>query len=293
MERQSGIRHYNRRLKDIQGMTLASDLFSSVVFEDKKAVQDVLRILTGIKQLKIERVEPQRSYRNLYGHGAVLDVWAEGIDGAQYNMEIQIAENEDHLRRSRFIQSRIDSRIFAEGEVYGKLPELYLIFITKRDFLRSHSGVSEVIRSIKGTAMQAGNGVHEIYANMQYPAEDDEKTRLLKYICDTNNPDIPTDGFENLAKRVKYLKNDAGGIRYMCEVAERERAEGRAEGEMFHLIQLTMKKSQKGLRAGEIAEIMEEEVGVIDEILLAAAETGTDDSEKIFDCLWEFHHREY
>lgn len=40
MERQ-GIRHYRRRLQKVQEMNLTSDLFSSIVFEDTSAVQDI------------------------------------------------------------------------------------------------------------------------------------------------------------------------------------------------------------------------------------------------------------
>ena len=114
----TGIRNYRQRVKELKELNLTSDLLSSVVFEDTAAIQDVLRILTGICDLKILRVEPQRSLRNLYGRSSILDIWAEDSRGNQYNMEIQIAENEDHLKRSRFIQSRIDSRSLGSGMGY-------------------------------------------------------------------------------------------------------------------------------------------------------------------------------
>ena len=131
----TGILNYQQRVKELKELNLTSDLLSSVVFEDTAAIQDVLRILTGISDLKILRVEPQRSFRNLYGRSSVLDIWAEDSRGSQYNMEIQIAENEDHLKRSRFIQSRIDSRSLGSGVGYDELPDLYLIFVTEKDFL--------------------------------------------------------------------------------------------------------------------------------------------------------------
>ena len=76
-ERLAGIRLYEERRKKIKKMNLTSDLFSSVVFEDVRAVQDVLRILTGLKDLIVTCVIPQRNMRNLFGHSSVLDVWAE------------------------------------------------------------------------------------------------------------------------------------------------------------------------------------------------------------------------
>lgn len=86
---------------------------------------------------------------------------------------------EFHLKRSRFIQSRIDSRSLGSGVGYDELPDLYLIFVTEKDFLNVRTGITRIVRIIKGTDRQIENGVHEIYANLEYPAEDEEITRLL------------------------------------------------------------------------------------------------------------------
>lgn len=294
MEKLVGIRNYERRRRDILEMNLTSDLLSSVTFEDLLAAQDVLRIMTGMDDLKVVRVEPQRSFRNMYGHSSVSDVWAEDATYNQYNLEIQIAENENHLRRSRFIQSRIDSRCLSTGMEYGELPELYLVFITEKDFLGTNESSFEVVHRIKGLKRQLDDGVHEIYANLEKAASDDTKQRLLKYIKDTNNPEISTEGFENLAKRVNYLKSEEGGLQYMCSVIEREReegraegrvegrAEGRAEGNLLHLIRQTIKKCEKGMSVGEIAEALEEEEGTIERIVMAIVITGSKDAEGIY-----------
>ena len=77
MDKQVGIRNYERRRRDIVEMNLTSDLLSSVTFEDLLAAQDVLRIMTGMDELIVLRVEPQRSFRNMYGHSSISDVWAE------------------------------------------------------------------------------------------------------------------------------------------------------------------------------------------------------------------------
>lgn len=286
-----GIRNYEQRLKDIQGMNLTSDLLSSVTFEDPLAAQDVLRIMTGIKDLQVLRVEPQRTFRNMYGHSSVSDVWAEDEENNQYNLEIQVAENEDHLRRSRFIQSRIDSRSLGTGMEYEELPELYLIFITEKDFLCIGEGTVEVARVIERKGNRVDNGVHEIYANLEQPADDERKQRLLSFIKDTNNTDIPTEGFENLAARVRHLKSEEGGIRFMCNVIERERAEGyaegkeegREEGSWLHLIRLTMKKRDKGMGTQEIADLLEEDETTIERIVLAVVMSKSQDAEKVYE----------
>lgn len=74
MGKTTGILNYRQRVKELKELNLTSDLLSSVVFEDIEAIQDVLRILTGIRSLNVLRVEPQRSFRNLYGRSSILDV---------------------------------------------------------------------------------------------------------------------------------------------------------------------------------------------------------------------------
>lgn len=72
----------------------------------------------------------------------------------------------------------------------------------------------------------------------------------------------------------------------MCELLEREWREGmeegllkgRKEGELFCLINQTVKKRNRGMMAEEIAVMIER-------ILLAAAEAGLDEVEAIYDYL--------
>ena len=45
LEKRRGIEQYKRRREAVQKLNLTSDLLSSVVFEDRMTVQDVLKIL--------------------------------------------------------------------------------------------------------------------------------------------------------------------------------------------------------------------------------------------------------
>ncbi len=230
MKKESGIQIYEKRMKWLRKVDLTSDIFAAAVFEDVMAVQDVLRILTGMMDLHVKKVIPQKTIRNIYGHSNVLDVWGEDEKFRQYSMELQMSERNDHIRRNRYIQSQIDTRVFSAGEEYNDIPDLFLIFITKRDFLHQRTGITEVIRYIQGDNQEADNGVHEIYVNLQYKAEREEVNRLLDYFKDTNNPPENCRGFENLVKRVEYLKKSEEGVHFMCEWSQWERECGREEG---------------------------------------------------------------
>lgn len=91
----------------------------------------------------------------------------------------------------------------------------------------------------------------------------------------------------------------------MCELLEREWREGeregllkgrregeregllkgRKEGELFCLINQTVKKRDRGMAVEEIADALEEDRGMIEQILLAAGEAGSDEAEVIYACL--------
>lgn len=72
----------------------------------------------------------------------------------------------------------------------------------------------------------------------------------------------------------------------MCSVMEREwaegRAEGREEGNLLHLIRQTIKKCEKGMAVGEIAEALEEEVETIERIVMAIVITDSQDAEEVY-----------
>lgn len=174
-----------------------------------------------------------------------------------------------------------------EGDALRKDTEISLYRRRVREILlRVNIGVKRIIHMIEGTGRSVDNGVHEIYANLEYPAENNEMTRLLNYISDTNGT-TETTGFENLAKRVNYLKNEPGGVQYMCETLERERTEGRVEGDFFRLIKTVKNMKKKGMGVVEIADLLAEETGYIEKVLSFTEKAGTEDIQEVYQCMMD------
>lgn len=71
----------------------------------------------------------------------------------------------------------------------------------------------------------------------------------------------------------------------MCNVIERERAEGFEEGRWFQLIRLTMKKKEKGMAADEIADVLEEEEMTIKRIIMAIDKSGAKDVQTVYESM--------
>ncbi len=276
----------------LQKMTLMEDGFSSVVFEDKLALQDVLRILLGQRNLEIQSVITQKSIRNLYGHSSVLDIWAKDDEKRQINLEIQNKDMDDHVRRTRFVQGQMDTHSFPKGMAYREMPELFLIFLTRNDFLHSGRWKVEINRTMCGKPeVSVPNGVHEYYINLEQPPETEVVRCLLGYIKNTNDSEIDVSAFPNLAARVNYLKEEKGGKEDMGEVMDQiwkmgEEAgmeRGMEKGTALHVIRLVLRMNyDKGMDRMEISELIGEDESLVDEILLTAEQTETKVPEQVY-----------
>lgn len=73
---------------------------------------------------------------------------------------------------------------------------------------------------------------------------------------DKSESSYNTDTFPNLAERVKLFKEKKEGINIMCDIIDRERAEGRAEGKA-EVITLIRRKYQKQNTPEQAAEALE------------------------------------
>lgn len=75
----------------------------------------------------------------------------------------------------------------------------------------------------------------------------------------------------------------------MCIIAEElentEIQKGMEKGNMLCLIRQTLKKQKKGLSVSDIADMLEGEEARIHQILFAAAEAGTENEERVYECL--------
>ena len=80
--------------------------------------------------------------------------------------------------------------------------------------------------------------------------------------------------FPNLVKRVKLFKEKKEGINIMCDIIDRERAEGKAEGKA-EVIALIRRKYQKQNTPEQAAEALELEIDYVRKVMnMIAADEG-------------------
>lgn len=213
-------------LDAIREMTLLDDTFMTKVFEnDIKRAQFLLRILLTDDTIKVKEVTTQNRIKNLQGRDLQLDILAQKANGTLFNVEVQNENSGAIPRRARYHMSVLDGISLPKGQYFDKLPDNYVIFITKHDVLQGKLPIYHIHRTIDETGKSFADGSHIIYVNCEIQDET-PLGRLMHDFCCKNPDDMH---YQELAEKTRYLKEEQGGEQVMGDVIEKLMAEVRAE----------------------------------------------------------------
>lgn len=234
MKQNDKLLHYQKNMEYIWKFCLMDDDFMSKVFEDKGCASLLLQIILEKQNLKVVLVRTQETVSNLQGRSVRLDILAVDEENVFYNIEVQCKDGGAVPKRARYNSSLIDANITEPGDDYEKLPETYIIFITKNDVRGGGLPIYHIDRMERETGKEFGDKSHIIYVNGKIK----DNTRLGKLMHDfeCRNPDDMN--YKILADRTRYFKENEKGVQTMCEMMETMRAEaaeqaakeGRKEG---------------------------------------------------------------
>ncbi len=212
--------------KQIQEMRLIDDAFFEVFANNKKAVEEILRVILSDDGLTVVDVITQRSERNLFGRSIRLDALCYLGSGTLCNIEIQRFDNDDHFRRARFNSSMLTVRSSNPGESFADVSDVIVIYISEGDFLKGNKTIYHVEKRLRETNEIFDDGLYEIFVNT---AVDDGSTVADLMSCfvkkEFDNPSFP----ETTAE-VKRLKQTEGGLTEVSAISEVIREEGRKQG---------------------------------------------------------------
>ena len=129
----------------------------------------------------------------------------------------------------------IDTKALRKSYGYGRLPESYIIFITRKNIFRKGQAIYEIDRYIKGSWEPYGDGTHIIHV---CAANADEDTALGHLVHDLLCTDPEDMHYNELREKVSYYKNDEEGIiemttefnKMLKESDQRGERRGRREG---------------------------------------------------------------
>ncbi len=250
---------YRERLKKL---TLMSDVLGRNVLKDRGCTEYILRIIMNDKKLKVVDQRIQADYKNLHGRSAVLDCVAIDGENREINIELQQEDEGANPKRARYHLGLMDTNILNPGENFDKLPESYVIFITRNDALKKNQPILHISRFIEETGEKFEDESHFIYVDSS--KQDDTELGLLMH--DLNCEDTSDMQSSILSERVRVFKETEGGIEHMCKEMEEIRnegyTEGKAEGERNLLTRMISKKLEKGKTTEEITEEIAEELEI-------------------------------
>ena len=117
--------------------TIKNDLiFTWLFFENKKLTLRLLQII--LPELNIKKVgDTQRENnqkKNKIYRGVRFDVLAEDEQGRTYDIEMQVANNDDLGKRISYYQGKLSAKSLNEGETFFEKRYTYVIFICDFDF---------------------------------------------------------------------------------------------------------------------------------------------------------------
>ena len=235
--------------KAIDDLTLFDDDLMSKVFDENiEAAELLLKIVLERDDIKVKRVKGQVELKSAYpgGRNIRLDIVAVDENGVQFDVEVQRNTKGSHIKRARYHQSMIDSRLLKKKQEFKSIIDTYVIFICQHDKFKANKPIYHVDKTVRETGEAFDDGAHIIYVNGKYRGKDD----FGKLAHDFNCKKADNIYFKPLADGVRHFKETEEGRDAMCEsftkLADKV-ADERAEQTTINNIKLMMKNMKCSL----------------------------------------------
>ena len=212
----------SRYASTIKGFTIMDDVFMRNVLKKKSCTEYILQIIMGEKNLRVVDQVLQKDYKNLQGRSAILDCVAVNAEGKEINVEFQHEDEGASPKRARYHSGLLDMNTLEPGQDFDKLPENYVIFITRGDVLGYGLPIYHVERKIEEVEKNFKDEAHIIYVTGSNRAD----TELGKLMHDLNCKNPSEMHSAILAERVYELKETPEGVEIMCDEIQKLLDEG-------------------------------------------------------------------
>jgi predicted transposase/invertase (TIGR01784 family) len=252
--------------RKLEELSLMDDfLFNAMLTHPEtgeKFTNKILKLLFN-REFKNLRVSVQKVYAGMNTdlRGARLDVCIEGdcvsIEGDEIPSVYDVEPDQNNKakdiaafpRRSRFYHAIIDSRSLKSGEDFGKLKQVYVIFICNYDPF----GYDRVLYTIKNRCLEEpemnyddGAETIVLYTKGTKGTISEGLRQFLNYMENTDQNNAVNEDLKDIQEMVDVVKRDGEvSLQYMksFEHDQLMYAQGEAAGR------------EDGLRAGRLAEI--------------------------------------
>ena len=177
-----------------------------------------MQISTILEQkVVVKEVTPQNSIKNLQGRSVILDALCVLENGEDCNIEMQKADDDNHVKRVRYNTSCITANITNPGSKFEAVPNVIGIYISKFDMFQSEKTVYHIDRIIRETGEIQDNGLREIYVNTKVD-DGTDIAELMTIFKDEDAYDFTK--FPNTSRRKEQFKKSEGGKKEVCDLVE-------------------------------------------------------------------------
>lgn len=247
MSNKAKIREEARKLNPID------DLMFRKMAEDKDFCQEILRVILEDDKLTVLESIPQWTGTNLQGRSVILDAKCVKGNGAQVDIEVQKADDDDHQRRIRYNGAILTTNIANPGIKFEKVPDVCVVFISRFDIFEGNLPRYHVDRVIRETGKVVDNGFEEVYVNTQVKNDSDISELMEIFV----NDNVYNSKFPKTSGGKHRYKETEGGLNAMCEIMERITANERKRINKLNAILLKDKRYDDLQRATEDYEFQE------------------------------------
>lgn len=202
--------------KTIDELRPIDDTFIRKLGENRGFCEELLQIVLSKPDLKVLENTIQKNIHNVDTRSVTVDILCRDADGSQISVEVQKADDDNHLKRVRYNGSCVQILSLKKGARFEALPDVYMIYITETDIFKKGKTIYHFDHVLRETEEVIDNGYHEVYVN----AEINDGTDLAEYMELFKSPDVVDNKkFPNICNVVRYFKNGKGRNE-MCTVVE-------------------------------------------------------------------------
>ena len=201
----------------VQKLRPIDNAFFPVLGQDPGVMEEILRVILNDDTLTVEKVIAEYTLPNLPGRGVRLDSFCETGDGHRINVEVQKADDDDHIRRCRYNATGMTWKEAEKGTRFKDLPDVCVVYITEHDFLHGGRTVYHVDKILRENGSIIDDGSSVIYVNTAVNDGSAISDLMRCFMQKTvNDPRFP-----RLSEKVHQYKNTEKGAAEMCEELER------------------------------------------------------------------------
>ena len=206
------------------------DLMFCKMAEHKEFCEEILRVILEDDGLTVIEAIPQWQGKNLTGRSVVLDAKCVTGDGRQINIEVQKADDDNHLKRARYNAAVLTTNISETGKKFEFIPDVCIVFISKFDIFDGGLPLYHIDKVVRETGQVIEDGLTEIFVNtVNYDGS--KPARLMKLV--TENGAYNSDDFPVTSELKSILKSSEGGNRTMNEIIEKLISDEKRESELL------------------------------------------------------------